>query len=236
MKNKIPLQARILEQIERENIIPTPSWQYKTIRYILWGMVIGFIIVSSIFAAFLLQDSLDIYHFRSYAPSSIFHPGIIWFVLVVFLGYLGILVFRRTATGYRYSTARDMLVWILIIIFLIPILKLSGVGPFLHSEFFDTFPEASNFVYQASSWNNPVGGRIAGTITAIKGNTITIRALDATTSDIDFGEVKIGSSVKLQIGKRVRVIGSLKSDGKFIADRILPWFGEGGGNGGFRDY
>lgn len=40
MKNKIPLQARILEQIERENIIPTPSWQYKTIRYILWGMVI----------------------------------------------------------------------------------------------------------------------------------------------------------------------------------------------------
>jgi hypothetical protein len=199
MKKETSLQSRVLKRINNERIVPKPSWQHKYIRIVFWCLIAIFVVASSMFAAFLIRDSLDIFHFGRYPRGSVFLPGLVWSVLILIMTYLGIRTFRRTPTGYRYSTARNLLAWMIVTVLFIPILRISGVGPFLHSEFVDRFPTVANFVYQASSWNDPNGGRMAGMIVSIEKWMMTIRAIDGESWNVDITDAKVGSAVHSQV-------------------------------------
>lgn len=48
----------------------------------------------------------------------------------------------------------------------------------MHSYLIDAAPGVSNFVYSASSWNEPENGRLAGTVESVTAIGFTLEALD----------------------------------------------------------
>ena len=50
----------------------------------------------------------------------------------------------------------------------------------MHSYLIDASPGVSNFIYSASSWDEPENGRLAGTVKAITASGFELEALDGT--------------------------------------------------------
>jgi len=198
-------------------------------RIITWSILIVIVAISAFFGTFLLQDSIDFFRFREIGGSYIFIPGMIWGIILLVMAFVGVLIFRKTPTGYRYGFFRDIFIGTIIVIIFIFILRLTGIGSYVHSGLVNVAPNISDIIYQASSWNNPEGGRIAGTIMEINTDELVIRSLDGQVWKISTINAKIGSMTEISTNERVRIIGTIESSNVFTAKRILPWFGKGEG-------
>lgn len=85
---------------------------------------------------------------------------------------------------------------------------------------------ATEAIYGVSSWNNVANGRIAGTIRANDGFALSVECLDG---EIRALTVTTSTEIKseLAIGTKIRGMVRTGENGSLIAEKILPWFGQG---------
>jgi hypothetical protein len=98
----------------------------------------------------------------------------------------------------------------------------------MHAYLAENIPFLSDTIYRLSSWNEPENGRIAGTIQSRETDSILLRSLDGKIWKIYTNNSFYGEMTKIGIGEKVRIFGTIRSGDSFEADRIFPWFGQGG--------
>ncbi len=221
----------VLSQIQKEHLRPIPRIYFQVARIILWSIIASILFVAIFFGLFLLNDATDLFRLGRYGTDGMIpslFPSFFWGVLFLSFILIGIFSFRKTTNGYRYTILKNCIIFLGIVLLGVGIFRFLGVGPLMHAYLAENIPFLSDTVYRMSSWNEPENGRIAGTIQSRDTDSILLQSLDGKTWKIYIATASRGELVKIEMGEKVRIFGTMKSTDSFEADRIFPWFGQGG--------
>jgi hypothetical protein len=200
----------------------------------LWLSIALLTILAVIFWAFFLDDSFDMYSMMGWRWFSGFgffmFPSLFWLIIIFVILFSGLQSYKKTSVGYRHSFMKNLLIWLGIVIVSAFIFRAVGVGPRMHAYLIDNFPSISWVVYQQSAWNDPLNGRLSGDITRITPETLILKDIDGKIWNISTAWSFISPMASVDIGEKIRILWTKKSESSFVAERIMPWFGGWMGN------
>lgn len=229
------ISNEILKRIERENIKPIGRWSFILKDSFIWFLFALNILFGSIGFAisiylFELSDVLNlILSVNDLIQLFILAIPVIWVLLTLIFIFVGYINFKYTNGGYKYSVFKIFLTNILLVIILGIALDRIGISEKLNTFFANNIQSyQENTDPRYTVWNRPTEGYLAGDILFIKSEEIlSIKDLEGKEWSVDYSEAYVRSSVRLDIGVRVKIRGSIEDGGTFRATDILPWDGRG---------
>ena len=213
---------------------PIPRWRFTLKNSLTWFVFITSIILGALaFSVVLFSIQQVDFNLVSELP----HSWLTWLLgllpyfwiitLVVFL-VAAILGIRSSKKGYKFnamalagfSTAFSILLGTLFFI--------SGGGRWLEQTFASTVGIYESIQdRKVKLWVLPDEGYLAGTIKRIQGDEISILDFKGNAWTVAFTDADIPPVVALENGAEIKIVGERTGPGKFRADMIRPWGGEG---------
>ena len=228
------LKNTILSKIEKEKITPIPKSYFINKYRIFWGIFWISIILGILWTAFFIEDSSEFIGMFGYLEWNIgifLLPNIFWIILIIFLVFIGIKSLRNTSVGYRYSYWKITIIWVIIIVSWWYLFRFSGLWPMLHTFMRSNIPWIESLLYTISAWNSPENGRLSGIILEKTKHSIQLKSTDEKIWNIDIDSSFISPKVVWNTGEQIRILWELKWNLLFKANKIMPWFWKGMGNG-----
>ncbi len=228
------LADKITEKLEKENIKPTPKWQFLLKDYVLW-VVFGInVLLGAVFFAIVLSslgnNDWDIYKYLNQG----FLEHIIRNMPYVRLTALGIFIFlsyynyRYTDKGYKKKSRKIVLMGLVIIAIIGGTLAMFGRANILENVFKKAIPYYETVEEKRMKmWYHPEEGLLTGTIVKVDdGFVIEDYYKKRWLIDISKADWR-GPVQEAQIGQQVKIIGKQLEVNKFKAEEIRPWNGNG---------
>ena len=228
MNNTLP--EKIIEEIKNRGIVPRPRWYFLLKRSVLWSLVaiatiLGGIAVAIIIFIFIDHDT----NARVYLNESIFVDLLetvpyLWFATLLLLIGVAQYVIRHTKSGYRYATARIVGIVVMSSVALGIVLSALEVGErvqdFLAKKvlYYDEFVSTSK-----DEWSHPEKGLLGGTVISII-SPEEFKLTDFRNKDwlVEKGQVDTTDGAIIQLGAKIKLIGTIEDNSTFRAVRILP--------------
>jgi len=232
MKNLI---QDTLNQIKKERIAPEPRWKFLMRKFSAW-IVLGLIVLLgaiSISVTYYLLAQLD-WDVPTFMHQNIFVYGLsvfpyFWAVLIglfIAMVFFGV---RKTETGYRFSWMKIISITIAGIFIIGFLMADIGFGRQFNGMMMHNMPYyAQHTVTKETQWMQPENGFLAGTISGIDGNAISLNDFNDSIWNIKISkQTLVRPSVNLAVGQMIKIIGTKQSAQNFGAAEIRPWVGQG---------
>ena len=232
MKNSETLISKMKDQ----NLKPIPKW-----RFTLKGMAVGFILLISVilgglaFSVVLFsvqQLGFDLITHMSHSNIE-FLLGLLpflWIVLLIIFLILGMISFKNSRKGYKFSPTKLLIINTAFSILLGTLFFIGGGAQWLENvfavkiEIYESINEK-----KISMWSVPEDGYLSGTIESVNEETLSLIDFNNKEWTIDYQKAHIPPVVLLEEGEVIKLRGKMSSAGHFLADEVRPW----GGNKGF---
>lgn len=229
MNNVLP--ERIIEEIKNRGIVPRPRWHFLLKRSVLWSFValatlLGGIAVAVIIFIFIDHDT----NARAYLNESIFVDLLetipyLWFATLLMLIGITQYVIRHTKTGYRYTTARIIGVVVVSSVVLGIVLNVLEVGERVQDFLVERAPYYDKMTNTSKdAWSHPERGLLGGTVTGVvSSDEFTLTDFHSKDWFIDRGQIETADDKIIQLGSKVKLIGTIEDNSTFRAVRVSPW-------------
>lgn len=227
MINNNKFDQELLGKIKKKKIAPKPRWHFLLKNYIFWSISILSFLVGSIAFSVILY----LLRYNDWDSYSQIGTSLLGFILLtlpyfwlLFLCLFVIVVyfnFKHTKKGYCYSLSIILITNIIASIILGGIFFHTGVAEAMDNILGQKSPIYTKvFNKQIDFWSQPEEGRLSGfVITIMQPNNFIlfdtkqfewiIEAQDAT------------SSIKVKVGKPIKIVGIKTSDNVFSAQKIM---------------
>lgn len=228
------LSSSVLEKIKTENITPIPRWQFLLRGYVIWATFIISLFVGALgfsISLFLItHNDLLTSHFDglNLIQTILIAVPIFWLLLTGFFVTLAYYNFKHTNKGYRYGVLGIFVINLLISVVLGFGLYLTGVSATLNSIFNDSIPYYNQVAdLRDQVWMRPEQGYLSGDILSIisKNSAISIKDLNGINWNVNIENALIRPSANINVGSRIKILGTQLDATNFQASEIRPWSG-----------
>lgn len=215
---------KVIDKIKTEEMRPKPKWQFKFRELSKWAILGVFVIFLGLVSALLWYFLDDIGLRLSYLLNCPLVAGrglILIIITLSLITFLSMLWTRLIKGSYRYSLILIAISLLIFTSFLAVIFNGLGYGKKLDKSFsaIPFYQNQTQFV--GSVWQQPNKGRIAGEIIKIEGPaSFIIKDLNNKEWTVSSLNAVWRHDIVLEIGLRVKIIGSQLSDFAFEASDI----------------
>ena len=221
---------KILEQIENQNIEPTPKWYFQLkaiwiLALFLLSVIIGSISFSIILYSIQQTDFVLIEHLKhSKLETFLVLLPYFWLITLLIFSILAFFSFKNFKKAYKYSFTSILTASIFISILVGTLLFISGGAQLLENKF-ATKVQIYKSVEEKKlqHWMNPTDGFLSGTITDAKQDTIYLMDFNQKKWTILYHDVFIPPVIDLTEGENIKIVGNQLDDKTFEAMEIRPW-------------
>lgn len=219
---------KIIAAIDRQKVTPRPAWYFAVRNSVLWipGVVttlLGAYTIAGVLYAILHAHWENRQYIQTGPLVFIAIIPLLWVISFCLFLIITVSLLQKTNTGYRHTALQ--------------LLSISVAGSIVIGVLFYAFT-ASSLTDSAATyyrhptqheqeyvWNNPEDGRISGVITGTIGPaTLAVTNFNGFVWTVDISALPADtSSLSLQTGNAIRIIGAITSNHSFMACRVLPW-------------
>ena len=230
------VSKNVLAKIKKTGIKPIPKWQFMLKNSFVWGLFVVNLILGAIgFAAviYLLVNNDAVWDFS--LTTNIFQwillaVPLAWIALTLFFLFVAYYNFKNTEDGYRTSVWSKLLINIGIAVLLGLILYTSGFSARMNRLLSDNIPFYSHSLdVREEVWMRPEEGLLSGDILNVNEKVIQLKDLEGNEWSIGYEDATVKYRVVLDVGERIKILGSAVSENVFEASEIRPWAGQGRG-------
>lgn len=230
------VSKNVLAKIKKTGIKPIPKWHFMLKNSFVWGLFVVNLVLGAIgFAVviYLLVNNDAVWDFS--LTTNIFQwillaIPVAWIALTLFFLFVAYYNFKNTEDGYRTSVWSKLLINIGIAVLLGLILYTSGFSARMNRLLSDTIPFYSHTLdVREEVWMRPEEGFLSGDILNVNEKVIQLKDLDGNEWSIEYVNATVKYRVVLDIGERIKILGSVVSENVFEASEIRPWSGQGRG-------
>ena len=223
---------KIIERIKEENIQPIPKWYFTTKNMFAWlAFAVSIFIGAAAFSVILFsiqQVDFDLVSHLSHSGLELILGLLPFFWIVALLIFLVVAIFsfQKSKQGYKFTRTRLVGFSTAISILLGTLFFIGGGAQWLDNTF-----EAHMSSYEGMEekkmkiWMNPEKGYLSGSIEEVNGDVFQLIDFNGKKWDVSYGEAFIPSSVFLEKGEQVKLIGEITETNDFRADEVRPWGG-----------
>lgn len=228
---------KIVNTIKQEHIVPDSKLKINFKNYLFWFIFSGVLLLGALFFSLIILNIIDLKPdvFRHLKLGRFFFLVFmtlpyLWIGLLAITIFSGLMAFRKTKKGYRYS---------MLFIAGIIVLFISVVGALAHfskmnSHFDRSIPGPRGIVHPMEGrWQRPEEGLLGGEIIEVGDQIFFLKTPRGEEWRIFYGiETEIKKDVEIKKNKKVGVLGEKKDDKSMEAFVIirLPFRGEGKGS------
>jgi len=230
------VSKNVLAKIKKTGIKPIPKWQFMLKNSFVWGLFVVNLILGAIgFAAviYLLVNNDAVWDFS--LTTNIFQwillaVPLAWIALTLFFLFVAYYNFKNTEDGYRTSVWSKLLINIGIAVLLGLILYTSGFSARMNRLLSDNIAFYSHTLdVREEVWMRPGEGLLSGDILNVNEKVIQLKDLEGNEWSIGYEDATVKYRVVLDVGERIKILGSAVSENVFEASEIRPWAGQGRG-------
>ncbi len=228
------LSDKILDTIKDQGLKPAPKFNFQLKNLALWALfglsiLVGALAVGvSIFM--LANQEWDLYSRVTGNPLAflIFVLPYFWLVVLALFITFAFYNYHQTKFGYRLSSAR------LLVIYLLAVLALGlgayrlGLGHRLNSLFDEQLPGYASLNYENQLWQKADQGLLAGEIVTSTATGFILSDLDGNHWQVNSLTALLNNGATLAVGEKIKIIGTRSGANQFMAQEIRPWCGCGG--------
>ena len=225
------LSDNVLKKIEEEKLTPKPRWQFLLRRSTLWGVAIAALIVGGLATSVILfvvtYNNWDLYHYV--------HDGKLFFIArslpYAWFLLLGVLLFvaeyniRHTERGYRYTIHTIVFGSMALSVVLGGGFYMLGVGEALDDHMTDRVPYYTRVANPTGALlTKPERGVLGGVVVSVpmSEEQFELKDFHGKLWVVQLQEVQEINGVRVQVNRKVLVVGEKHDDDTFIATRIRP--------------
>lgn len=223
---------KIVEKIKTDKIVPDSKFLLNWKSYLFW---IGWFLMLISGALFV---SLTIFNFMDFHPGFLKYLGIkkiirwliftapfFWILLSLGALVFGLLAFRKTRRGYRYSLLFVTSLTVLIVSILGVIFHFSKISDHFQKGLFPNESGMRKMAFPIEErWQKPEEGFLAGEIKSLEKNRLELEDQRGEKWTVYFSsQTKILKKVDLENGNSVGIVGEKKGKDEFEAKAIGPF-------------
>jgi heme/copper-type cytochrome/quinol oxidase subunit 2 len=226
---------RLIETIKQQGIQPAPKWRYSLRNALIWGVFLVDILLGALAFSVILfaiqQTDFNVLSHLSHSRLELF-LGLLPLLWVIFLAgfvFVAMYAIQFSPKGYKLTLARRIGFCALLSILLGTLFFIAGGAQKLEHAFamnvsiYDSVQEKKTRL-----WMMPENGYLAGEITAVGPDKISLRDFNNAQWTIRYSdETFVAPVIKLEVGEQVKLIGKMEAAGTFNAEEIRPWGGQG---------
>jgi hypothetical protein len=224
------LSNKIIDQIDTEQIMPTPRWHFVLMRIFFWTLAFLSIIIGSFAVGVMLFLFSDYYrHGLPVIPHDLAELLLlipyVWLVVFGLFIMIGRESIKHTPKGYQYRLYIIVLASVFLSFMFGSIFYFAGIGKTTHEFFNNRIPFYNFATYDSrDAWSRPMIGRLAGVIIAIKDkNNFSVLDFSGHIWQVRLATSTGGSFVP-EASSTVRISGLLEPPSNlFIANSIVEW-------------
>jgi len=229
------LSDQITKRIEKQNIEKLPKWVFVTKRSFIWGSLVVAVLLGAVaFSMIIFQFGMvewDVHPMVGRGKGSTFFYVFpyFWVIVAALLFTFVYFDFQKTRKGHRYDGALVVGLSIVLSLFIGLSLHLSNVSERLETVM-QKAPMYKQLQYDREGpWRAPEDGLVAGTILEVKdGKILLLEDLGKRIWFVEFAEAKVGREVSVIKGEKLKVLGEMYPEDRFVADELRAWKMGGG--------
>jgi hypothetical protein len=227
--NKEKTASAVIKKIKEEKIAPEPKWKIKTRDGAVWFLFFLFIFWGGLISSLLFSSVSEIendlfWNYHLLLENSI---PLLWLLLASLFLTLALIIFQKTARGYRYHWELVLLILILAAGALALGLKLTKPGRNIEGILncpYHKFQEGT----KKKQWSKPETGFLGGKIQTIQPEAFILEDFKGNTWLVPCClNVRIKGGLKLKENLLIKIIGQRTNNKDeseiFEAEEIRPW-------------
>lgn len=229
---------RILEEIEKRNVVPLPRWYFIARSALFWGLAVISVITGAISMATAVYVFLDNDYVTDHANidtlfeqrplleiivQSIPYVWLLALTLFIIVAYYG---FRHTRRGYRYPMLRVISGSLLMSMLLCGVMNAFDVGRLIHRYLIENIQSYNRLVNTNEIlWVQTAKGLLGGKIVEypVRDSLVIIRDYKKRLWRVDISRAEVRTGTKLVVGKYLKITGMKTGTGEFRAHSVRPW-------------
>jgi len=233
---------KILKKIKEDRIRPYPKWRFLFKRSVIWTVFLLSILLGSIASASamfqLRYAEWDLYQHLSHSLIELvlLVVPIFWLIFLGGFTWFAYYYFRQTEQGYRYGAIRVISGSIMLSTLGGGLLYISGLPEKLEPIFLDKVPYYREWqAHKQRIWMSPAQGLLAGRIASVVSDRkIQLEDLEGKLWEIEIADTVWRGRLEPVRDLKIKIIGHCPQNGRFVAEEIRPWQGQGQKKGAFR--
>ena len=223
---------KILDRIRKEEIKPTPRWFLSMKNAAIWlGFLIAVVFGGLAFSVILLAVQQTDFNITSHLSHTRLEMllgllPIVWLVLLLLFLGISIISIRSSWRGYKFSIFRLVTISTMMSISLGTLFFIAGGSQRLEYAFalnLSTYESINERKIQV--WSNPTQGYLSGEIIRSNDQTLILEDFKKARWEVTYADAFIAPIVLLEPTEKIKIIGQMSGDQKFIAMEIGPWGG-----------
>jgi len=220
-----------MDRIKEDRIVPISRNIFSIKRVLFWVVVATSFIVGAFIFSFVLYALFnnDWYLYDRLGLSLVFRTlPYFWILSLAIFTILGEFYYRKTLLGHRRGLVVIVSIYLVSTTLFGSIFYAIGFGDLVERSLSDVSPMYRSIVLNHREvWSHPEEGLLSGRIIFINENEIQIVDSNGYFWIINREGTLIRGNVEIEIGDRIKIIGSKVNDNLFRAEEIRPWFGRG---------
>lgn len=227
---KKDLAKSVLNKIKKQKLKPIPKWRFILKNVIFWGLYVLALILGGLTVS-VVMFKLQIADWDLHRRIAERMPGLTLKILPLFwIVLFGLLLgasyynLRHTKKGYSYKFSLIVVSNLILSLIIGSALHYSGASKKVEYVFLQYMPFYENLEHPHHElWSHPEHGMLAGKIIAVNSdNTIIIIDFKDANWIVELEEEHLNKKF-VKVGKYVKILGEIESEGYCEAEEIKPW-------------
>lgn len=231
MKQTMTLEKQILDKIRERGVRPLPKRVFQARDLLLWGALgallallsIGFGMI--IFGVSGADNALFNKLGLSFSEKVAYSIPYLWIGIAAITAGVAFANYRRTRRGYRTSGKQFAIVVSVVAVTAGTVIYAADVAELVDRKASLNIPLYDQLTpLNTVSWLDPERGLLSGVVRDQESNDdFMIRDAEYNLWHVDASDAARPDGYAFSSGDRVKLIGTVTSDGEFKAVEIVPW-------------
>ncbi len=228
MKNS----QELLKKIQDKKIKQNSLWKFVFKNFIFWMLFSFSVIIGglsfSIIIFYLNQTEVDLFLDINNLKIEFLFKILPFFWIIFFILFLVTSVYgiRHTKTGYRYSSFLVFGSSIILSILFAFFFFFLGSAKQIEEIFSENIVIYNSFKEKKIAiWSKPKDGFLSGKVLSKETERLILEDFNGKKWEIDYKNVLSRGRLVLEQNKQIKLIGKIKNENIFVAEKIRPWIG-----------